>query len=177
MKLKRAGSWIIFGIACLLLPPGPTSAVDDEWERLTRATLKGLQGVHVLVEKMHPEAARAGLAKATLQTDVEVKLRQAGIRVLSKTETLAAPGNPFLYLQVGTLVGGAASEFYVYSIRLSLTQLVVLDRNAAVITAPTWSAAQRIGTIGSARLSTIVREHVRDQVDQFINAWLSVNPK
>src|SRR5713226_9100936 len=128
--MKRTGAWVIFVITCLLVAPGATNAVDSEW---TRATLKGLQGVRVVVEKMAPEEERAGLAQATLQTDVELKLRQAGIRVLSETEWDATPGRPWLYLQVGTHAPRQErSELSAFSIRLELSQRVVLERNAAV---------------------------------------------
>lgn len=175
MKLKRVGCWIIFVITCLLVAPGATSAGDTEYER---ATLKGLRGVEVIVEHLDSETERAGLVKTTLQTDVELKLRQAGIGVLTGPQLFATPGNPFLYLNVNVFAPkGAASGLYGYSIHLSLLQNVVLKRNAAVtLLAPTWSARGRIGIVGSARLST-VREDVRDMVDEFINAWLSVNPK
>ncbi|MBI4628075.1 MAG: hypothetical protein HY729_05150 [Candidatus Rokubacteria bacterium] len=171
--MKRAGYWIIFGITCLLVVPRATNAVDNESER---ATLKGLPGVLVLVEDMNPEVERAGLARATLQTDVELKLRQAGIAVLSTTEMLAAPGYPHLYLNVATGAPRTAPGLYVYSIQLSLKQQVVVVRNTAVSLASTWSTTAKFGTVGADRLSS-VRESVRDQVDKFINAWLSVNPK
>ncbi len=175
MKL-RMGYWIIFVITCLFVAPGATSASDDE---LARATLKGLRGVHVIVENIDSEAERAGLAQATLRTDVELKLRQAGIAVLSRTEAFATPGKPVLYLDVHARAPrGAASGSYAYSIHLELQQLVVLERNAAMILlAPTWSTPGGVGIVASAQLSTVVRENVRDEVDRFINAWLSVNPK
>ena len=42
-----------------------------------RQTLKGLNGVRVVVADMHPEAEPSGLTRALIQTDVELKLRLA----------------------------------------------------------------------------------------------------
>ena len=140
-----------------------------------RATLAGLTGVEVAVEPMDPDAEKDGLAQSTLRTDVELTLRQAGIRVLTSDGRLAAPGMPYLYLSVGT----AKNEpgFYAYDIDLELKQEVRLTRNPAITSmATTWSAPGWVGAVGSRNLSK-VREGVRDVLDQFLNAYLAANPK
>src|SRR5512139_1447514 len=66
---------LVVGIGLLLLPVsawGQGSAAQ-------RATLKGVNTVEVVVEAMDPVAERDGLTRAQLQTDVEERLRQAGI--------------------------------------------------------------------------------------------------
>ena len=95
---------------------------------LQRATLAGLTGVEVVVEEMDPAAEKDGLAESTLQTDVELKLRQEGIRVLTATEMFGVPGYPYLYLRVAT---GKVDELGVlaYEIELHLIQEVRLPRN------------------------------------------------
>ena len=70
-----------------------------------RDTLRGLDGVFVLVEEIEPEIERYGLTKQALQTDTELQLRQYGIKVLSRVERLAAPGSPYLYVNVGVKIG------------------------------------------------------------------------
>jgi hypothetical protein len=141
-----------------------------------RATLAGLTGVEVIVEPMDPAAEKDGLTQSTLQTDVELKLRQAGIRVLTLGERLAAPGNPYLYLRVGTMKHDELG-FYVYNIDLELTQEVRLTRNPTITSlGTTWYAPGKIGTVGFRKLFQL-RENVRDTVDQFLNAYLAANPK
>ncbi len=158
--------------AFILALVSPAAAQDTKSER---ATLAGLTGVYVLVEAMTPDAERDGLARSTLQTDVELKLRQAGIRVLSENEFTEVPRSPMLYLRVSTF---RRSELSVsaFHIKLEVAQVVRLVRDPTItLPAATWEI-NRLGLVGSDKLSK-VRENVRDAVDQFINAYLAANPK
>jgi hypothetical protein len=137
-------------------------------------TLKGLRGVYVLVEPLKPEVEKY-LTIQQLQTDVELRLRQNGIRVLSEQEWLSAPGSPYLYVNVNIVVG-EMSRLPAYSILLLLNQKVFLARDITKFcVASTWN----IGSTGSVGLENIgtIREPVKDQVDQFINDYLAANPK
>ena len=51
-------------------------------------TLRGLTGVNVLVEDLpvEPAAEQVGLTPATLRSDIETQLREAGIHVLTDDE-------------------------------------------------------------------------------------------
>src|ERR1051326_4291773 len=86
---------------------------DDE---TSRATLVGLPGVYVLVETVADEAQRDGLDTLQVRTDVEVKLRQAGIRVLSKEEWLSTAGAPYLYVNIQT----AKNNLRLYAVSVSI---------------------------------------------------------
>ena len=162
-------------MAFLVLVAGlvsPTLARDLPGER---ESLAGLAGVYVSVEPMDPDVEREGLARSTLQTDVELKLRQAGIRVLTEAEVFVAPGFPHLYLRVGT-VRGSEWPLYAFEILLELRQRVMLARKPTIaLDAPTWRTSS-VGSVGNKNLNR-VREPVRDQVDAFINAYLAANPK
>ena len=57
-----------------------TAFADDE------ASFKDLHGVGIVLEPLSPEVETAGLRTTDIQTDVELKLRLAGIPVLSKEE-------------------------------------------------------------------------------------------
>lgn len=153
-----------------LLNAGPeATTVDNE---MTRATLKGLPGVYVLVESFDEQDKAAGFDRRIFQTDVELKLRLAGIKVLSNEEYLATPGMPTLYLNVGAL-HKQPGQNHDYNIFLSLQQTVRLVRNGALAYgARTWG----VNSVGYGDLP-FIRNAVKDYVYQFINAWLSVNPK
>lgn len=110
-----------------------------------------------------------------MQTDVELKLRLAGIPVLSHEQWLAAPGHPYLYVNVNVL--DPSDSAWPYSVMVELDQSVKLERSPEVsVVAATWSAAPGVGNVGSLNVRS-VRDHVKDQVDHFINAYLAVNPK
>ena len=42
-------------------------------------SLQGLQGVYIIVERLDSDAEQAGIHESDIQTDVELKLRLAGI--------------------------------------------------------------------------------------------------
>jgi hypothetical protein len=151
--LSGAGSW----------------AANDEH---TRATLRDLEGVQVVVEGLGPDVERAGLTKQQLQTDVELRLRQAGIRVLTKEERV--PGRPWLYVNVNVSVG--ASGLTAYNIHIGLMQNTHLEVNDSFAIVTTWDY-DYLASAWVANMPTQVRTNLRDAVDTFINAYLSVHPR
>ncbi len=58
---------------------GPAAASGDS--ELSRATLKGLTGVEMLIGGFGDDSRRAGFDETTFQTAAERKLRLAGIHV------------------------------------------------------------------------------------------------
>jgi hypothetical protein len=128
----------------------------------------------VVVEDLGPEVERAGLTRTMLQTDAELKLRQAGIRMLTKDEQSKESGFPFLYLDAR--VFQPPSSVWFFAIQIKLLQAVQLIRNPAIVAmASTWGEATE-GAVGS-RMPEKVRSTSKDLVDEFINAYLAVNPK
>ena len=157
-------------IVVLMMTCGGAHAMDDEE---ARGTLRGLKGVCVAVEQLDEEAVKDGLTLDTINTDVELKLRLAGIRVLSYQEWLKEPGAPHLFVSVRVFKlkprGG-----YLYNVQVALRQTVSLGRSPAVTAiGQTWDT----GYVGVSPELKDVREHTKDRVDDFINAYLSVNPK
>jgi hypothetical protein len=152
----------------------------------SRRSLKGLTGVFVIVESSKkPELERGGVSENLIQTDVELRLRVSGIKVFTEDEAIDAPGLPTLQItisvsgfaklpDVGTSKG---EELCAYSVSTSLFQTVTLKRdpNTEPIHAATW----RVSTTAAALASNLsrIRDSVKDLVDKFINAYLSVNPK
>ena len=137
-----------------------------------RNTLRGIPGVYVSAQ-LDPDL---GVTKEQIQTDVELRLRTAGIKVLSKEEYFETPGGPHLFVEVNTINSQDITEIYFFFIAVRLFQHVSLERNPFIkVRTPTWS----YGTIGivSIRNPSHVRDFVKDTVDHFINAYLAVNPK
>ena len=145
-----------------------------------RDSLKDLPGVAVMVERFRTEAEQAGFDRRTFQTDVELKLRMTGIRVLETEDH----GSPLLYLNVNAM-HSEPNRRAPYSISLELIQDVVLQRQTPstpedssedvlekrTTFATTWSSeVLGLGTVANARDAS------KDLVDTFANDWLAVNP-
>ncbi len=86
-------SQIIYTIVLLIILPATAWGVDNNW---SRETLRGIKGVFLIVEAAEPEIERAGLTQRQIKTDVEQKLRLAGLNVLAPDEATKAPGRPWL---------------------------------------------------------------------------------
>ena len=87
---------IISAMLCLIGVAPVASANDSDTERASRT---GPTAVSVVVEELSAAARTNGLVGATLQADVERRLRQAGISVTSDADayvyvhvTVADPG-------------------------------------------------------------------------------------
>ncbi len=108
--------------ACLLF--AVAAAADSEGQR---PTLAGIQGVTVGIEPINdPQVERDGLSMSAIQTDLELKLRRAGIPVLTSDQ--AKPRFPhilFLLLTIGVLKDPDLPA-YTYGIQLQLFQSVTL---------------------------------------------------
>jgi len=155
-------------VAMLLVIPmiiGSRALGQESSVPLDVKSLKGIDAVQVVID-LTDTGKVSDLDKYIVRTDVELKLRTAGMRVLSEEEDAKAPGSPYLYLNVN-LVGTAAA------IEIQLMQTARLVRNDEIAVGATWS--QR--SLSTNSTAPVVRGLIKDQVDAFLNAWLSVNPK
>ena len=155
-------------VMALLLLPGVSHALKDEQEALI-----GLNGVYVLIEHLNSQAESLGLTTDQIKTDVELRLRKAGIRVLTKEESLATPGSPYLYVYVGTYIK-EKNPIIAFSNSVELKESVTLA-NGFKTTGSIWSAAS-IGLFTKENIKQI-RGSVGERVDEFINDFLAANPK
>ncbi len=156
---------IVLALVVLLLIV-PTWADDTPQ---SRASLKGITTLTVVVENLDPDAERDGLTRNQIQTDVELRLRQAGIR-------LSPAASEYLYIAVPARKRSAEFPLYGYAILVEFRQPVIVLRDPPItVYATTWSIVAA-GSVGAASLRPI-RSFVVDYVDQFINAYLEQNPK
>jgi hypothetical protein len=150
-------------------------AIDTE---ITRETMNGLQGVLITVENIQPNiqkyAQKAGLTKEQMQSDIDAKLKSAGVKVFNREEWLNTPGRPMLYVNVNT--HEYEKYWYAYDIKLELRQIVLLETNPSIRTmADTWS----INMTGIANIGTLnsIRNNVGVLVGRFAEAYRLANQK
>lgn len=112
--------------------------------------LRGLKAVHVKVERLKAEIEQDGLFASTLESDLEMKLRMAGIKVLSDEQYLQNPDSPYVYLFVDAF---KHSEGYVYRIQICLREPVLIIRTRMKAIATTLRIRDELGI--TANLSEI----------------------
>ena len=136
-----------------------------------RESLRGLNGVYIFIDDLSPNLERAGLSKNQIQTDVELKLRLAGIKVLTREEWKKEKGVPYISVVIDASPQRQKEPFPVF-IMVRLQQGVRLYRNSLLMHTATWEVLSN-GVLSKEN----IRAGVKDLVDKFINDYLSVNPK
>lgn len=155
-------------VALLVGVAAVASANDSQAER---ASLRGLTDLTVVVEDLSAAAQKTGLKALDLQGDAQQRLRRAGI-------TLKADADAYLYVQI-TVADPGGTLPLAYVINVSLMQDVTIPRDLQLRTplqCPTWWV-NSLGMASADRVRSAVSDRVHEFVDQFINAFVSVNPK
>jgi hypothetical protein len=138
--------------------------------------LRGLREVSVLVEYLPDDVEREGLTQEHLKRDIEMRLRQAGLRVLELSEIANSPGAPYLYVAVYPITGPSVN-FNAYAIGLTLKQLVQLSRSPTTeFFATTWEGPAPLGSLIAPNVLDI-RGRISDAVGRFIIDYQAVNPR
>jgi len=140
-----------------------------------RDALAGLQGVYVAVEEFPPGSERYGLTQKALQTDVELRLRQNDVQVISFEEFMKIKSLPYLHVSVTPLIN-EKFDLAAVSILIELNELAFLVRSPTTCVRCTTWRENSVWLVGLNRLSE-VRDKVEDLVDVFINDYLAANPK
>ncbi len=166
--------YIIFAVCLVALSTsGNSSSIAHAMDsKLSRSTLTGLQRVGILVQSVGPNIAEEGISISQIKSDVELKLRTVGIEVFSnKNEFSSEKGHPFINVNINCLPE-MDSGLYAYSVHVELVQNAFLERNNLILApATTWSSS----SLSISKISDI-RNNIKDVVDRFLNAYLSVNP-
>lgn len=170
--MTRWSAAMAAGCGVLMLTAGPVRAQADT--PMSRATLKGLPGVEVIVESLDPGVERDGLHEADIRADVVAALRQAGIRMLTETDSQATAARPFLYVSV-SIQRRSDMALYAYETHVEVHQTATLSSGAKAF-AMTWDAMGEVGSVYAASIGQI-RDRLKVEVGQFVTAWRSVNPR
>jgi len=161
-----------FCAACIaLFLPQMVQAGDLEADRMS---LRGLRSVGVIVENQSPEVQQNGLTVNVIQTDVESRLRQAGIPVLDSKES-SKSGNAILMINVSIITSKDGTWPFMVNVELVQDSILRRDPSIVVSRAPTWSL-MGFGSIGKTNVRSL-RDDIKYLVDRFISAYLAMNAK
>jgi hypothetical protein len=128
------------------------AAFFEQPQDYTHAPLKGLKTIAVNIDPPrgsdYTEMIRYGVTKDQLQEMIATRLRDAGFKVISYTESLEDPEAVLLDLRVR--VDLPRSSFYAFDLKLSVNQKFPLAQGAGSFTSiRTWSDRQ----IGALQIS------------------------
>jgi hypothetical protein len=143
-------------------------------DKRSRFSLRGLQGVGVIIGNLSLEANKHGLTKIQLLTDIEQRLRKAEIQVLSQNDLMDLPRMPILYANVD-IAKHSTGPNSSYTVRLELRQALMLSRDHTIkVMGTTWGVAS-VGILPGMGHRTI-REVLANLVDKFIITYHEMNP-
>ena len=203
MKARALG-WFIAVLLCLVARANAQSN-----NPLSRKSLEGISGFGVIVEEISADLEANGLTRSLIASDVEVRLRRQGLRVLDEEGLSREPGGPYLHVIV-TGRKTAVPELVAFVISVQFEQAVLPTRSMDVagdnpprrenfpdsekwqlalnewskarsnqrekaVFAATWGV-NAVGSVGTTALARGIRDGLADFVDQFIAAYLAVNP-
>ena len=139
-------------------------------------SLAEIKGLFVFVQGLTEETKKAGLTSEQIQTAVEEKLKQLGIKVVSEEECSKLPGSPVLYVNISARRRPRTPTF-VFHIDVGLLQKVTLVRDAKIrIMSITWSKG-RLGHCPARAFAKSVQEAVEYLMNRFAKDYTVANPK
>lgn len=135
--------------------------------------LSGLPGVVINIGGAFDDLAKDGLSQHQIQTDVESRLRRAGIKILSNEGDTEQHRQPRLYVFISSLKFN--SDYYACHISVDVKEDATVDRNSRQSVATSWGrGALVVVTAGNLRR---VRDEIGDFIDELANDYLAANPR
>ena len=194
MNIKRKWVFVISAVLLIAISLRDLCLADDKAR--DRKTLQGIQSVVVNVHAFEPEwqteLSKVGLSESTLQSSIEHQLQKAGIQVVAEEGSRQSEVKGILNVRLKfndpepakkrflslddkeeTIEAVDIKKKYIYAIRLNLRQLVSLKRDPSV---EAFSITWQSESVGMRRLAPI-KDDIKRQVDVFIEAYSSENPK
>jgi len=169
----RAWKWLLIIVTLVTGPSYAWSFTSDK-----RETLRGLTEISVLVEYLPDEIEREGLRREQLKRDIELRLQEAGLRVLPLTEIAAASGSPYLYVSIAMSASPTiTSASAIPTVSLTFKQLAHLSRSPTTeFFATTWEGPVFQALSTTNRIADI-HSKLSDAVGRFLIDYRAVNSK
>lgn len=154
--------------------------IDPVYAQSKPNPLDKVSKVTTLVNYSSTGQAPHGISEERLRTILELRLRTAGLRVLSQDEDRVDPDlNPYMYLEVSTLQTMSRSGDalgWTYSVRLSARLFGVVPINKSRAPIELW-ANSTMGVSGKDSASAETERVVTEMCESFLNSWLAANPR
>jgi hypothetical protein len=139
-------------------------------------SLTEIKALYVFVQGLTEDAEKAGLTKEKIQSYIEERLKQEGIRIVSEEEGARLAGKVVFYVNINAHKR-TRTPAYVYHVDLGILQEVSLLRAPEIRTMGiTWNKG-RLGHCPSTALVNSVQETVGFLMDRFSEDYRAANPK
>ena len=169
----RAKMWVSLGV--LLYCCAISCVMGFAEEKFEQEAFREIKGVALLVDEVGKDAEGMGLTKKNLQQEIELKLRKAGIKVLTVEEWFRAPDADFFCVHVHTMKTEDSDDSYAYSISVELGKSVVLVADKASKTLATvWKDGPSTGTLKKSEMLQLV-SLTGERVSEFLKEYEAAN--
>lgn len=145
-------------------------AQDTDWNRYT---LRDLGGVFVRIEA-NEVCEDAGLSASAFEASTSLRLIEAEVGVLTREEMLENPALPELRVSLDCASGPDGSMAYSVALRVQQSAQMLRDAQVTLAEAVTWYST-RIGLTDASNASSSLEEALRDELDEFAEAWAAAN--
>jgi hypothetical protein len=164
----------LFAVAAIVQLLAIVQYARAEELRINVKSLEGLPGLGVVVGALSEDAKKIPVTNRDFQEIAELKLRMAGIKVLSREERLSTPGMPYLYLRISIKV---TDDGFVYgSTKIQVEEEACLTRKALCSTFITWDKGS-IFSVQTDRAKQFLKDSITEDMDIFLKDYFTVNPR
>jgi hypothetical protein len=172
-KGKNTMKFRMIALVAILFIVAVSTPAQDAARNLQKASLVGMSRVYVVVNTT-PQAEQDGLTSEYIKTEVESRLRTAGIKVIDKGEWAIEDG--ILSISISALPIEKL-PLYACSFTVDLKQTVIAlrDRNTRMMGA-TWQTGG-IAAIARPQFKEAAKRNIVEFVESFINDYKVANPR
>jgi hypothetical protein len=139
------------------------------------AHLKGLSAIAVHVNPIESPTGTINVSMTQLEADIQQRLRQAGITIVSGQAPRSYGTQGSLWANVAIITSPGSSQWFLQT-SLKLYGSVVLAGSNERAEAITW-ATERIQIVDVSQTDVRLREDLNFLIDDFSRAYQSVNPR
>jgi len=138
-----------------------------------RDNLKGLKGVFLVIDPLSTDLEKRDVSRDELHRRLVVKLRDAGIGILSVKNASTTPGQPILQLKIASVKNTTGHGLL---IQLWMNEKVMFERDRnRIVHGITW--IQTTIAFDGELQSRRIYDSVDEVLNEFINDYLAANPK
>ena len=168
------------GLHAILVAVAIHSAAANCFAQAQPSPLSGVRAAAAVVSFAPTGKTPYGVSATRLQTILELRVRQAGLRILTDAEVKNETGGaPAIVLEVTTLEtknAGGVTVGYTFSVAVNALAWGRVPFNQAWAPLELWEKhTTAVSDVDST--SREVERVVGELLDAFLNAWLAANPK